>query len=294
MLPKIKYLAIGHCCHDKVGDSFILGGTSSYASMLAKHLGANTSLLTSVGDDFLFRNEFESRDIEIHNVKAAETTVFENKYVEGQRAQTISGRAEAITAHDFESIGKAFDVVQVSPIADEVEFDLLSRLGENTLTLATPQGWLRQWDGEGKVSYKEIDWSRLAEVDFVIISEEDVPDLSQHLSNIKNTVKGLIVTKGEKGSVMYANKVEAHFPAYPTKMVDPTGAGDTFATGFIMRYAQTQEVVASMIFANCLASICIEHQGTKFFEHIVEVEQRMEFYKKNLLDLNSSAPMRVK
>ena len=289
-----KYLAIGHCCHDKTEHGFILGGTASYSSMLSQVLGSEATLLTSFGDDFLFKESFKIKKIPIHNVAAHETTIFDNKYIGGARTQTILARARTIAAHDLSSLNENFDIIHLSPIADEVDYNLLTEINDKVLTLATPQGWLRKWDETGKVHYKEIDWELLSSIDFVIISDEDVQDLDQKLPEIKSVIKNLIVTKGEGGSVVYSNKVEAHFPAYPSKIVDPTGAGDTFATGFITRYAKTKELVDSMIFANCLASICIEHQGISYFNHISEVEERIEKYKKNMLDLSASAPIRVK
>lgn len=294
MVTRSKYLSIGHCCHDKVGDEYILGGTASYSSMLAQKLGADPSILTSFGHDFLFEQKFKDHGLPLYNVPADQTTIFENIYDGDHRTQTILASASTIKSKDFQKLDQAFDIIHLSPIADEIDWSLLSQLNDNFLTLATPQGWLRKWDEGGKVSYKEIDWSLLSGIDFVIISDEDVPDLENQISQIVCAVDTLIVTKGAGGSVVYSNKVEANFPAYPSKIVDPTGAGDTFATGFILRYAQTKEIVDSMIFANCLASICIEHKGTTFFDHIEGVEQRMDFYKQNLLNLNATAPMRVK
>jgi len=294
MTQKIKYLAIGHCCHDRVGDDNILGGTVSYSSMLAQKLGADSSMLTSFGDDFLFEKEFATRDITVHNIPAEKTTVFENIYVDDSRRQTILARAEDITDTDYKKLDDNYDIVQLSPIADEIDSSLITQVNEGQLCIATPQGWLRQWGGGGEVSYKPIDWSQLSQLDVVIISEEDVPDLKASLSDIERAVKTLIVTKGTDGAVVYANKVEAHFPAYPASVIDPTGAGDTFATGFIIRYAQTKELVESMIFANCLASICVEHKGVEFFNHITSVDQRIELYKKNLLDLSAGSPLRIK
>lgn len=294
MSQKLKYLSIGHCCHDKVGDGHVLGGTASYASLLAKRLGAAPYLLTSYGKDFLFKQDFLENDIEVSNSLADQTTIFINDYSGDQRIQTILARANTIGIKDLQGITEHFDIAHICPIADEIDMDLLAGLNKDTVTLATPQGWLRKWDDSGRINYKEIDWNLLGEMDFVIISDEDVPELDNYLSSIKDAVNALIVTKGKEGSIMYANKVEAHFPAYPASIVDPTGAGDTFATSFIMRYAKTKEIVDSMIYANCLASICIEHKGTSFFDHLADIDQRMDFYKKNMLDLNSSAPLRVK
>lgn len=289
-----KYLAIGHCCHDKTKGGYILGGTASYSSMLSQVLGAEATLLTSYGSDFLFEDTFKNEKIPIHNIASKMTTIFENKYVGDARTQTILARAETIRASDFITLNENFNIIHLSPIADEVDYDLIAQLDDEVITMATPQGWLRKWDETGKVSYKEINWELLSSIDFVIISEEDVHDLDKKLPEIKSVIKNLIVTKGEGGSVAYSNKVEAHFPAYPSKIIDPTGAGDTFATGFITRYAETRELVESMIFANCLASICIEHEGTSYFDHISDIEDRIKNYKANMLDLSASAPIRVK
>jgi len=294
MSQKIKYLSIGHCCYDKMDDQFVLGGTASYASLLANRLGADTHLLTSYGDDFLFGKDFAGADISVTNILSKETTVFQNKYEDSIRTQTLLARARSISSKDLENLSEQYDITHISPIADEVDLELLNSLDKEKLTVATPQGWLRQWDESGIVSYKPIDWNLLSEIDFVIISEEDIADFKTQLPLIKEAVKALIVTRGKDGSIIYNGKVEAHFPAYASTVVDPTGAGDTFATGFIMRYAKTGEIVDSMIYANCLASICVEYQGTTFFDHLEDIERRMSFYKKNLLNLNAAGPMRIK
>ena len=51
----IDYLCIGHCCYDKVNNKTILGGTVSYAAILANAWGINAAVLTSVGKDFHWR-----------------------------------------------------------------------------------------------------------------------------------------------------------------------------------------------------------------------------------------------
>lgn len=279
MSERNKYLCVGHCCHDKVGDKFVLGGTASYSSMLAKCLGSDSLILTSFGDDFLYEQEILDRDIVVHNVAADRTTIFENKYDGGNRTQTLLARAEDIKAVDFKKLKPTFDIVHLCPIDDEVSFDILKELSQATLTLATPQGWLRQWDEKGKVSYKELDWSLLSSADFVIISDEDIPELDNRLSTIRSQIDKLIVTKGEHGATIYFEGQELHFPAFDTNLVDPTGAGDSFATGFITKYAETKDIKESMIYANCLSSICIENEGTLFFNKVDQVDKRVEEYK---------------
>ena len=264
-----KYLCIGHVCMDAVEDGFVLGGTASYAAQLANTFGFQASILTSYGEDFLFENEFKG--IEILNVFSENSTVFKNIYTENGRTQSLLNRANDLKKkHLFRS---DFSAVHFCPIADEVDFELISNLKkENILTVATPQGWMRQWDKEGKVFYKPMDWSKLSDVDFVIISEEDVPNLETEIESIVAEVSQLIVTRGEGAASFFSMGNETKFPAHKTVVKDATGAGDVFATAFTICFLEMRDINQSMKFANYMASICVAHNGLTFLKSIKNID----------------------
>ncbi len=89
----LKYLCIGHCCHDQVGVENILGGTVSYAALLAKTWGESPIVVTSVGKDFQFFDQLNLQNIPIHFQWATRTTIFKNEYENGKRKQYLLARA---------------------------------------------------------------------------------------------------------------------------------------------------------------------------------------------------------
>jgi len=206
--------------------------------------------------------------------------IFDNRYAGDERAQILNAKAADLTTQDFQNLDGQFEIIHFCPIAQELDFDMIQNVEEGALTIATPQGWLRKWDRDGKVTFQNLDWQNLKGIDFVIISEEDVPELERRLSEIRKYIDKLIVTKGGSGATIYFGDEVLDFPAFTTKVVDPTGAGDSFATGFITRYAQTKDLRESMIYANCLSSLCIENVGTLFFDRIDEVDNRIYEYKR--------------
>src|SRR3990172_11998733 len=84
----------------------------------------------------------------------------------------------------------------------------------------------------------------------------------------------LIIKKGEHGALLFANDTIFSAPAYPLEMIyDPTGAGDTFAGGFIGYLHKTQDLnpnnmKCAVIYGSAMASFCVEKFSTKGLEDL--------------------------
>lgn len=258
----IDYLCIGHLCHDRYVGGNLLGGTASYVSLVARQLGRRPAILTSVGPDFEFFQVFEHGGIPVCNKAAAETTVFENIYHNGIRTQYLHARADTLNAGDVPAEWCTVPVVLCCPIADEVDFSLLQAF-PNSLVGATIQGWLRQWDDYRRVFPKAMDWSRLAGADVVILSDADIAGFEAALTEIAAVVDVLVMTQGASGAVVFQGGQQLHFPAFPVKEVDATGAGDVFAAAFLIHYSETRDIALSAAFAHCAASFVVEGVGVR-------------------------------
>ena len=81
-----------------------------------------------------------------------------------------------------------------------------------------------------------MDWEKLKDVDVVIMSDADIDGLESAVSNITKNVKILVMTEGVAGATVFYENKKLHFPAFPVKEIDPTGAGDIFATAFLVKY----------------------------------------------------------
>jgi len=273
----IDYLSIGHVCQDIVPEGYALGGTVSYCSIAAHLLGKKTAILTSFSDDFSFLSAFQ--DISIHSIPSANTTIFKNVYHPTHRAQYLFKRATSIQAIDLPSKWKNVPLVHLGPIADEVDFSIIKSFSPTTIIAATPQGWLRQWDEKtGKISPKSFDWNKLIGIDILILSEEDISGYESLFPAIIQQIPIVVLTRGEKPASVFETGQEKKFPVFQTKVVDPTGAGDTFATGFLLKYLTTKNITKAMSYGHVIASFCIEAQGLAGLKHLEKVEKRYQKY----------------
>lgn len=278
IVTDIQYLCIGHCCHDKFGDENILGGCASYASLVAHQLGLKVGILTSVGDDFEFFDVFTEHEISVVNKKAEKTTVFENIYTDLHRIQYIHAVAEKLYAEDVPQEWLNVPIVHIGLIADEADKSVLKAFPD-AIVGVTIQGWLRQWDEKGKVLPKAMDWSLLADADVVIMSDADIEGFEESLPLMASYAKVLVMTRGGDGAEVFFNNQKFHYPAFPVKEVDSTGAGDVFTAAFLAKYAQTKDIALSTGFAHSAASFVVEGVGIKNLASIEQINYRFEQYK---------------
>ena len=277
ILMTIDYLCIGHICQDIVNDGFTLGGSASYCSIAAHLLDKKAGILTSFGENFQFNSTFQP--ISVHNKKAAKTTIFENVYHPTHRTQYLFERAATIYSTDLPLTLTRVPLVHLAPIADEVDFALINAFHPDTIIAATPQGWMRQWNEKTReVSPKIMDWHLLKGIDILILSDEDINGYEHLFPTIVNQTKIVVLTRGVNPASVFYDGKQLDFPAYQTKVVDPTGAGDTFATGFLVKYLATKDISQAMAYGHIVASFCIEAKGLEGLENLEKVEERFEEY----------------
>lgn len=256
----IDYLVIGHITRDLTPEGERLGGAASFSGRMAQALGCKTAVLTSSGPQFQWQHELPG--IAIKTVPARETTTFENIYTPTGRQQIISAVAARLRAEHLPEAWQRASIAHLGPVADEVEADM-ARLFSNSLLCLTPQGWLRQWDKNGRVSPKA--WAEAAEIlplaAAVIISHEDLPDEAT-LDLYQQRCKLLVVTRGYDGCTVYYQDEIRHLPTRRATEVDATGAGDTFATAYFVRLLQTGgNPWEAARFANDIAALSVEYAG---------------------------------
>ena len=274
------YLCIGHCCHDKVGNNYRLGGTASYAAIIAQGLQqVQPLILTSVGTDFQFSERFAALEIPVHVKTARQTTIFENLYQAGQRTQYLLARAAVLAPEDIPSSLASSPIVLFCPIANELSPELITAF-PHALKGASIQGFLRQWNEGGLVSPQAMDWSILQNIDIAFLSEEDIRGVEHFLDLLIAHCPQVVVTKGRVGATVYQNGQATFFPAFPSQEVDPTGAGDSFTAAYLIDYYQNRDVRSACIAAHCTASFIIEGEGIANLPSVEEVQERKTQYLK--------------
>ena len=275
-MTHIDYLAIGHITRDLTPEGDKLGGTVSFSSRLAQALGCKTAVLTSSSLDFKWQHELPG--IDIISIDADETTTFENIYTPTGRIQTLSGTAAPILAHHVPEAWQRASIAHFGPMDDEID-PFMIHLFSNSMICLTPQGWHRQWDENGRVTPKV--WHDMAEIlplaAAVVVSTEDLPD-EETLGEYIALCKLLIVTRGADGCTVYYDDEIRHIPTRKAKEVDPTGAGDTFATAYFVRLYQTDgNPWEAARFANEIAALSVEYSGVS-----AKITAVQEYLKKDM------------
>lgn len=256
----VDFLAVGHICRDVVPGGRVVGGAAAYAAATAQALGCRAAAITSSSPAEAWAAELPG--ITIHNIPAPATTIFENVYTPAGRVQTVHAVASPLTAAVVPPALARAPVVFLGPIANEVDPQLID-LFSNSLVGVGPQGWMRRWDGSGRV-YK-VDWDDAARTlplaTAVFISTEDLPN-SATITDYARLTPLLIVTDGASGATVHYRGEARHFPAPQVSEVDTTGAGDIFAAAYLVRLLQTDgNLWEAANFANRVAAHSVTKQG---------------------------------
>lgn len=255
----VDYLLIGHLSRDVTPDGYLLGGTAAYAGLTARACGRRVGVVTAAGPDLGLEPVERLR---LHVIESPESTSFVNEYVEGTREQRLLGRA---TDLDLESVPKSWrkaSLVHLAPIADEIDPEL-ARAFPKAKLLLTPQGWLRRWNAEGKISRKaeEDVFQTLPSGDIVVLSEEDIDQDEGWIERLAERYPLFLLTAAERGVRVFQQGRPTHVPAPAADPVDPVGAGDIFASAFAIRYDEIGDPIEAAGFANQLASGSVERVG---------------------------------
>ncbi len=274
-MGQIDYLLIGHITRDLTPEGDVVGGTVAYSGRIGQALGLKTAVLTSCQPDYPGLQELTGLEVAV--VPAEETTTFKNVYTPDGREQTIYATARRITAQDVPETWKEAKIVHLAPVANEVDPEIIRQF-PNSLIGMTPQGWMRQWDENGRISPQE--WPGAAEyfglADVVIISQEDLLSTDM-LFQYWEWANILVLTGGVKGCIVFYGDKAQYVPTIPVTEVDATGAGDTFATAYLFQYDKTADPVESARFANTMASYSVTRSGID--NVIKKLQKKLKTYK---------------
>ena len=284
-----EFLTIGHVTRDEHPDgSFSIGGTVTYAALTAYRLGLEAAILTCADIRFSEALPAYLPGIKLIVRPSAETTTFANSYHEGFRIQYLRARGAPIQVEDIPAAWRDAPLVLLGPLAQELAPELVRLFSrrQGAIIAATPQGWLRRWDEHGRVwptPWVDADVI-LPLLDVLILSHDDLlpfaegsrADADAILMRWAAQVPLLVATDGRHGATLYQNGRAERFPAYVAREVDPTGAGDVFAAAFLTYLYRNGHPRAAVDFANCAASLSIEHQGTMGIPTLETVMQRIK------------------
>jgi sugar/nucleoside kinase (ribokinase family) len=267
---KPDILLIGHVtCDLESADrnsAYRLGGTVSFAAVTAMRLGRHPTVITRAAATTDLSDL--PADLDLRVLPSPVTTTFANLYTEQGRLQYCYAQALPITAGDIPLALRHPQAVLLGPLVDEISADVASIFEDGTLVAAVPQGWMRQWDESGRVHAKP--WQNaeaiLPHLSVLVLSLEDIDQELSRLDPWFAHVGLIVLTEYRDGSTIYQRQadgsiVQSKIPPRPAQEIDPTGAGDVFATAFVIRLQETGDPVQAARFANITASFSVEHPG---------------------------------
>lgn len=275
LVHMFDYLVIGHLTADVLEDERIqTGGTALYAALTAHRLGARVAILTAAKPDIDL--SMLPSDVEVQLIPSPATTTFRNRYRENARTQYMYERATPLSREDLQR-APAARVVHLGPVAYELPTDGL-RLPQWEFVGLTAQGLLRSVAADKQVLTDPQLLRRLPldGIHAVALSEEDVNFDEEPVIAITDRVPVVALTRAERGATIWWHGEAVDVPAYRAQVVDPTGAGDVFATAFFLALRNGDDPIAAARYACAAASCAIEGIGVATLPTPAVVAARME------------------
>lgn len=298
----MSLLVIGSVAFDAIETPFgktdkIIGGAATYISLCASYFTNDVNLVAVVGEDF------PATDIQMMQKHGINTEGLQIK--EGQKSFFWSGKyhndmnsrdtlvTELNVLGDFDPIipesYKNCEFLMLGNLTPKVQETVINRLTTRPrlIVMDTMNFWM-------EIAMDDLR-KTLSMVDVLTINDEEARQLSGEYSLVKAAKKimamgpqFLIIKKGEHGALLFHQDEVFFAPALPLEEVfDPTGAGDTFAGGFIGYLSQTEDVSfenmkRAIIYGSAMASFCVEKFGTERLINLTqkEISERVQQFKK--------------
>lgn len=265
----------------------IVGGAATYACLAASYFYKEVKMVGVVGDDFPKEDiqSFEEHGISTEGlqVKAGEKSFFwSGKYHNDMNSRDTLATDLNVLA-DFDPIlpdsYQDCDFLLLGNLSPQVQQTTIQRLKKRPklVVLDTMNFWM-------DVALEDL-LATLKLVDVLTINDAEARQLSGEYSLVKAAEKiltmgpsYLIIKKGEHGALLFHGNQVFSAPALPlAEVFDPTGAGDTFAGGFIGYLAKVgtinfNNMKNAIIFGSALASFCVEKFGTERIKNLSEAE----------------------
>ena len=296
----MSLLIVGTVAFDTVRTPFgvaerILGGAGTYASLSASYFGVKSRIVSVVGGDFPKEHiallENRGIDLEGLEIKKDEKSFF----WEGEYHNDMNTRDTLATeVNVFETFEakipdsyKKSDCLLLGNLHPAIQNTVLDQMSERPklVVMDTMNFWM-------DIAWEDL-ISTIKKVDVLSINDEEARQLSGEYSLVKAAKailnmgpKVIIIKKGEHGALLFNDNDVFFAPALPLEEVfDPTGAGDTFAGGFLGYISKTNDtsfenMKRAIIYGSAMASFTVEKFGTDRLVDLTdeEVSKRLQMF----------------
>jgi len=288
----MSLLTVGSVAFDAIETPFgktdkIIGGAGTYIALSSSFFMKEQRIVAVVGEDFPkeMLNQLEAKGVDLEGlqIKQGEKTFFwSGKYHNDMNTRDTLVTELNVLEHFDPIIPASYqgtEYLMLGNLSPQVQRSVIERIETRPKLIAmdTMNFWM-------DIALDELK-KTMAMVDVLIINDEEARQLSKEYSLVKAAKvirdmgpKHLIIKKGEHGALLFHGDHIFFAPALPLEDVfDPTGAGDTFAGGFMGYLASTDDtsfenMKRAIIAGSALASFCVEKFGTERLTEITKLE----------------------
>jgi len=286
----MSLITVGTMAFDAIETPFgkvdkIVGGSATYVAYAASNFIKPVQQISIVGNDFpeVEMTELTSRGVEMDGVEVvADKKSF---FWSGRYHLDMNTRDTLVTdlnvLADFNPIVpenyQGADFLMLGNLMPKLQLSVINQL--TTRPKLIVMDTMNFWMDIALDDLKEV----LKKVDVLLVNDSEARQLSGEFSLVKAArkimsmgPKFLIIKKGEHGALLFNENHVFFAPALPLEEVfDPTGAGDTFAGGFIGHLAKTQDISfenmkTAIIVGSAMASFCVEKFGPERLKEITQ------------------------
>ena len=279
----MRLVTVGSVAFDAIESPFgktdkIVGGAGTFITLASSFFVKEQGIISVVGDDFpastLENMKAKGIDIQGIQIKTGEKTFFwSGRYHNDMNSRDTLVTELNVLEHFNPIVPQAFqgaDYLMLGNLSPQVQRMVIERMEKRPKLIAmdTMNFWM-------DIALDELK-KTMALVDVLIINDEEARQLSGVYSLVKaaKVIRAMgpqivIIKKGEHGALLFHEENMFFAPALPLEDVfDPTGAGDTFAGGFMGYIAATDDfsfenMKRAIIAGSALASFCVEKFGTQ-------------------------------
>ena len=288
----MSVICVGTMAFDAIETPFgkidkIVGGSGTYVAYAASNFVTPIQQISIVGYDFPQEemNELKKRGVSLEGVEIVKDK--KSFFWSGKYHMDMNTRDTLITdlnvLEDFNPIVpdsyQGAEFLILGNLMPKLQLSVINQLKvrPKLIVLDTMNFWM----DIAMDDLKEV----LKKIDVLLVNDAEARQLSGELSLVKAAreivkmgPKFLIIKKGEHGALLFHEDHVFFAPALPLEEVfDPTGAGDTFAGGFIGHLAKTKDISfenmkTAIIVGSALASFCVEKFGPNRLKEITKAD----------------------
>lgn len=286
----MSLLVLGTVAFDTIETPFgkaerIIGGAGTYVAWASSHFYNDIQLVSVIGNDFPQEelDALQARGVGLEGLEVRENE--KSFFWAGRYHNNMNSRDTLATELNVlenyspvlpDSLKKV-DYLMLGNFAPAVQKSVLEQLEERPklVVMDTMNFWM-------DIAMEELK-SVIAQVDVLTINDEEARQLSGEYSLVKAAKvilemgpTHLIIKKGEHGALLFHQEGMFYVPAMPLEEVfDPTGAGDSFAGGYVGYLAKTNDfsfenMKRALVYGSVVASYCVEEFGPNKLKEITE------------------------